>query len=345
MSDDLVLITTTVSVPHVLELYRSHGPDVHFIVAGDRKSPHEEIVAFLDGIGGSTYLPPMEQEKWKCSELIGWNCIQRRNIALLEALQAGAEVIVTIDDDNLPMSMDYFDRFRLALGNFKFAFYLKSAHLELTALDRWVDHGKLLLPPQRHRGIPVSDRGRFTVRYAFNRQVGVVTGAVFGDPDISAVDRMANAPHVHGPSALLEEGVTIDPNSWTVFNTQNTAFLRKFAPAMFCPPGVGRMDDIIASLVCQRVMREEGYAVHVGKPFVYQQRNSHNLVDDLRAEIDWYDKIDEFTEMLESVTLKTISVIDRVREIYNADQIQAYFSDRTIEAALAWCDDCEEVMK
>jgi hypothetical protein len=338
MPNDLVLITTTVSVPHVLELYRAHGPNVHFIVAGDRKSPHEDIVALLDRIGvPNTYLHPTAQEHWKCSELIGWNCIQRRNIALLEALKLGAARILTIDDDNLPLSMDYFYRWM-------HAFFPKGARLELTAIDRWVDHSRLLYPPQKHRGIPWAQSADFTVGYVLDCKVGVAIGAVFGDPDISAIDRMSKRPRVLGASPLFDEGVTINPNSWTVFNTQNTAFLRKFAPAMFCPPGVGRMDDIIASLVCQCVMREEGYAVHVGKPFVYQQRNAHNLVKDLRAEIDWYDKIDAFATMLDGIPFTATSVVDRVREIY-LDHAQELLPHAAIEAALAWCDDCEEAMK
>ena len=33
---------------------------------------------------------------------MGWNCIQRRNFAILEAYDRGAEIIALIDDDNIP---------------------------------------------------------------------------------------------------------------------------------------------------------------------------------------------------------------------------------------------------
>ena len=39
----------------------------------------------------------------KLSKLIGWNCIQRRNFAILEAYERGAEIIALIDDDNILM--------------------------------------------------------------------------------------------------------------------------------------------------------------------------------------------------------------------------------------------------
>ena len=32
-----------------------------------------------------------------------WNCIQRRNFGLLKAYELGAEIIATIDDDNIPL--------------------------------------------------------------------------------------------------------------------------------------------------------------------------------------------------------------------------------------------------
>ena len=46
-----------------------------------------------------------QERKWpKLSKLIGWNCIQRRNFAILEAIERGASQIALIDDDNIPLS-------------------------------------------------------------------------------------------------------------------------------------------------------------------------------------------------------------------------------------------------
>ena len=36
--------------------------------------------------------------------MIGWNCIQRRNFAIILAYKMGADIISTIDDDNIPLS-------------------------------------------------------------------------------------------------------------------------------------------------------------------------------------------------------------------------------------------------
>ena len=40
---DMTLITTTIYVPRVLELYRRLNPDVSIVVAGNRKTPHDDV--------------------------------------------------------------------------------------------------------------------------------------------------------------------------------------------------------------------------------------------------------------------------------------------------------------
>src|ERR1700684_3197168 len=98
------LITTTINVPHVLALYRKLGPDVRFFIAGDHKTP-DKAYQFVAELGDCYCILPDAQEDWKCSALIGWNTVQRRNIALLEAVKWGADLIITIDDDNIPLGI------------------------------------------------------------------------------------------------------------------------------------------------------------------------------------------------------------------------------------------------
>src|SRR5215472_7731840 len=104
------LITTTIHTPTVLGLYRravANGvaKDVQFFIAGDLKTPD-----LFDGPW--VYLSPeLQQASWKSSRVLPWNSITRRNMALLAALEWGAEIIVTIDDDNIPLDTDYFMHF------------------------------------------------------------------------------------------------------------------------------------------------------------------------------------------------------------------------------------------
>ncbi|GAI53134.1 unnamed protein product, partial [marine sediment metagenome] len=105
----LALITTTIGVPHVLSLYRELDKEAMFFIAGDRKTPHDEVRSLVSTLGNAVYYSDTDQEKlgYRSSELIGWNRIMRRNIALLEAIKYGADIIVTIDDDNIPLDRSY----------------------------------------------------------------------------------------------------------------------------------------------------------------------------------------------------------------------------------------------
>src|SRR5262245_60222898 len=107
---NIALITTTINVPRVLKHYRAIGPDVRFFVAGDIKTS-QAAYNLCDSIPDCIAGRPTSQDGWACSELIGWNSIQRRNVALLEAVRWGAEIIVSIDDDNIPTKRDYFWHF------------------------------------------------------------------------------------------------------------------------------------------------------------------------------------------------------------------------------------------
>ena len=341
------LITPTINVPKVLALYRKLGPDVAFFVAADEKTPLEAYTFCADIPNCEIYSPERQKELgYECSALIGWNCIQRRNVALLEAVKWGAETIVTIDDDNVAQACpymrvpSYFDYFAGPFGWSGSWFGMKAS-----SPSGWFDPGCLLVPPTKHRGFPIGIKSDPVFESVTDAKIGVAAGLCLGDPDIDAVTRIALNPTIHSVSELGRAGVVVDPKETkTVFNSQNTAFIRELAPAMFMMPGIGRYDDIYASLICQRVMREQGLYVHFGQPFVWQQRNQHNLCDDLRAEIDGMDGVQKFGEFLDACILPHQSVIENARHIYKAIGQLGFVPDESAVAALAFLDDMEKVL-
>lgn len=336
------LICTTINVPTVLNLYRAHDPDVRFFVAMDKKTPkaaHAFVNAMDNAVGvaeGSVY--------WKCSELIGWNTISRRNIALLEALKWGADVIVVIDDDNIPICRSD------APGYFYYFDQLFADEpincIQATSPTGWFDVGQLLDPVAPHRGFPYTRRSEAVFSPIVNGRVGVAAGICLGDPDIDATTRIVAGPRVHRVSELLRAGIVVDPRqTWTVFNSQNTALVRELAPAFFMVPQWGRYDDIFGSLVVQRLMRERAQVVHFGQPYVWQQRNSHDFLRDLRAEQFGAECILDFTTWLESFTFTGKEAV--------ADCMRIFFTNlpdwmpergKIQEMVLAFCDDAESVL-
>lgn len=339
----IALCTTTINVPHVLKLYRACDADVRMFVAHDTKTP-AEAYALVESVDGQI----STGAGYKCSELIGWSSIQRRNVAFLDALQWGADVIVSVDDDNAPTSTNYFEQITAPLRTTMFdgldVREKRFNGIAASGNNHWFDVGQLLVPKSPHRGYPRQIKHEPCYAGHNGIKVGVSAGICLGDPDIDATTRLALAPDVHQVSLLLEAGLTVAPDTWTVFNSQNTAVLREMIPAWGMWPFVGRMDDIYASLLVQRVMRERDMRVHFGKPFVWQSRNEHNLVKDLRGEIDGYENVARLADVLDHIPLLGKSVIDDCRIIWRVLNSVDYIPGRTVSAMSAWLDDCEAVI-
>ena len=335
------IVTTTIGVPKVLDLYTDvfAKGDVTVFVATDQKTD-TAAYEFCAANSRIICLPPSLQHNagYECSDLIGWNCIQRRNIATLEAIKSGASLIISIDDDNIPLTRAY-------KASMYSTFVFTFSGLQASSVTGGFDVGTLLRPQARHRGFPYHLASQVVFNPIAGAKVGVAAGICLGDPDVDATFRMEHRPEVHQVSEVLQAGVVVDPkDTMTVFNSQNTAFIRQVAPAMFMPPGIGRYDDIVASLVTQRVMQELGLVVHFGKPFVWQQRNAHDLLVDLKNEMWGMENIMKVHEILSEYYLAGgLGVIEWVRKLYR--QLDRVLPRISVEAALAWCNDCERVMR
>jgi hypothetical protein len=332
----LFLVLTTINVPTVLALYRKCSIHIDFIVAGDRKTPREAY-EFVLSMDKTSVCLPESGHKWKCSEAIGFDCLQRRNIGFLEALKAGAEAIVTIDDDNMPIATDYFDRYRSILQKL-------FNGIKVSGKDGWFDPGQFLVPPVVQRGFPIQVKHRPKFEPVVDARIGVASGLILGDSDMDAYTRIGKAPTVGDVAMLAQVGCVVDPNTYTIFNSQNSCVLREFVPAYFMMPGIGRYDDVYASLIVQRVMRERGYHVHLGQPLVLQERNEHNLITDLRAEIDGMENVERLADLLDSIILPARSVIEDTRIIYKALYHCDFLPTASVEAGLVWLEDCEAVL-
>lgn len=326
----IALCTTTIHVPYALEMMRRCDHDVMFFVAGDRKTPREAWEFCSRDVPGCVLIPA--ETEWKCSGVIGWNTLARRNIAFLEALKWGADVIYSWDNDNLPINTLHFDYIR----NHERPF----TGIKVTGTGGWFDPGTLLIPPTRHRGFPHDKPPSKIASPVVGAKVGVAAGLVIGDPDVGATTRLEHRPDVGGVHILGSTGVVVDPGTWTVFNSQNTAVIRELIPAWFMMPGVGRHDDIYASLIVQRVARERGYHAHFGPPFTYQQRNEHSLVADLRAEIDGMENVQEMAKVLDRLVLPG-PLLEDVHIIYSALGRAGLIPEQAVAAATAWLNDCE----
>lgn len=339
----VILVTTTINIPTVLARYRSTSASLPMIIIGDKKSPDTETREWVKKLGNATYLGPTDQEKlgYRSSSLIGWNSIQRRNIGFLEALKHGADIIISVDDDNIPITDHYVDDFLTVLTK-------PYSGLAISSPTGWVNIGDFLRPKIFHRGFPYTQRHKdlqYALRPISEGKIGVAAGLWLGDPDIDAMERITNKPMVYEATDIAQEGVAIHIDSMSPFNSQNTAFIRELAPLFMMLTGVGRYDDIWSSYIMQRIMKTTGHLVHFGKPFVWQERNPQNLWKNLRDELYGMEFTPQFVQdLFDSAIPHDASVIEKLSSLYQALRSKPYLPTVIFDVADAWISDVKNVL-
>lgn len=338
----IALVTTTITPPTILAAYRALDASVTIIVAGDAVDDATEraIVACCESVN-ARYLSYDEQADtgYRIHSLIGPRSLQRRNFATLAALKDGADVIVSIDTDNAPVG-DFF-------GEIQRGFDTTNVRASVISRSEWWDPGALAIPPFVTRGLPVE--ARTTGTRGFAGQVAALQGMVSGDPDTSALERLASAPTpivVEGFAECLRHGLVLDPRTtWSVLNTQATAWRHYYAPVIGLSPGIGRFDDIVSGWLVQRIAMEYGAMISYGPPFVHQERFAHDLLDDLEAELWGMRWGQRFCDDLKSVKLAScLSIHDMMKEIAAAMRDWDYLPSIVPEFYTAWLAALERVL-
>ena len=269
------IVTTTINEPtfatrKFAEIAKRDGWT--FVVVGDKKTPRYHYQEELDCV----YLCSKEQPDMypELSDTIGWNSIQRRNIGLLYAYEQGADVIATVDDDNIPY--DDWGK-NLLVGQTVDCDLYETKDIVFDPLS------VTNTPEIWHRGYPIEllqRRHKVEYKGKTKRKVLVQADLWDGDPDIDAMARLTMKPIVKYDIEKPYCSNRISP-----FNSQNTFLAREVIPYYAVLPHVGRMDDIWGSYILQHYFPE---SVVYNKASVYQDRNVQDLITNLEKEIIGY---------------------------------------------------------
>jgi hypothetical protein len=310
------LVTTTINIPTLLTSYAHNArryahQDLELIVIGDRKSPHEtaDFCRSLEQYYPVSYLDIPAQEEYLRPYPDLWNhlrfdSIQRRNIGMLLAWERGCDVVITIDDDNFVMGQDFVGLHSIVGKTVGLpAFSSTSGFFNVCSVLE-TDHGVEFY----HRGFPQSQRwqekSQFMSSSPAERKVAVNAGFWLDNPDIDALTRMERQIVVRGFNQKWPgRNFTLQPGTWSPFNSQNTALMRDVIPAYFLSPWNGRYDDIWASYVVNRIAEHLGHAISFGEPVVRQERNPHDLWKDLDVERNGMIMTDSFCAALREIPL------------------------------------------
>tara|TARA_E500000178_G_C17024071_1_gene757052 strand:+ start:2524 stop:3444 length:921 start_codon:yes stop_codon:yes gene_type:complete len=265
------IISTTINAPTKAIQKFDNLKDWNLIVSGDLKTPSN--YKLKNGI----YLSPKDQEKIskKLSDLIGWNCIQRRNFAMILAYMKGADIIATIDDDNIPLAN--WNKNLIIDRKIKVDKYFTNE--EVFDPISVTNHKDLW-----HRGFPLQilkNKNKNKKQKKINSNFDIQADFWNGDPDIDAICRMEHAPECKFKTSTFP----FTSNKPSPFNSQNTYLKRRVIKHYFLFPHIGRMDDIWASYYVEA----KGFKVLYNKPSVYQQRNIHDLTKDMKKEYIGYE--------------------------------------------------------
>jgi hypothetical protein len=298
------IVTTTINPPTLATIKYSRKEDWTLIVVGDTKTPHYDYENL-----NCIYLSPEYQEKTypELSETIGWKSIQRRNIGFVEAYNRGADIVATVDDDNIPY--DDWGTNVVVGETVEIDFY----NTDLGVFDPLsvTEHNQVW-----HRGFPIDlvpYRSRVSYGGKLKRRVLVQADLWDGDPDIDAMARLSIRPivkfdKIQGPYGSL----SISP-----FNSQNTFLAREVIPYYSVFPHVGRMDDIWGGYVLQHYFPK---SVVYNKASVYQDRNVQDLVTNLEKEIIGYryttDLIRSLSEWESIVPKETVAYWNAYRRCF-----------------------------
>lgn len=313
-SDDgrqVALVTTTIHVPRFLadvlenaERY-GHGDNLSVIVVADRKTP-DEVGRYLTQLDARfaakiNYLDMTAQKellrRWPSFDLfLRFDCIQRRNIAFLQAAIDRAEVIITVDDDNF-VTDDDFIGYHLMVGQ----------TVELPVLRHssgwWNVCERLVAEPKRrffHRGFPKSaqDWNAADCEVEHSEVRIIANGGLWlGAPDVDATAHIEEPINVVGMKPIDgHRTCALGPGTWCPLNTQNTSFDASVLPALYLPVmhdwlrgyRVTRMDDIWMSYFLRAIADGRNELVAYGAPLVRQERNPHSMLTDLSRELGGY---------------------------------------------------------
>lgn len=277
------IVTTTIHPVSKATRLFCQKKDWQIIIVGDVKTPHEAYEELEKKNKNVRYLSPEKQEKQykKLSDSIGWKSIQRRNIGFVYAYHEGADIIASVDDDNIP-----------------YAHWGQNVFLNKTIDVDCYTSGNTVFDPLSvtksnylwHRGYPIQlldSKQNIKLIGKVKRKVLIQADLWEGDPDIDAIARLTYKPMV----TYKEIKKPYCSKQISPFNSQNTFFAREVLPYYAVLPFVGRMDDIWGGYILQHYF---SHSLIYNVATVYQDRNKQDLVTNLEKEIIGYRNSLEF---------------------------------------------------
>jgi hypothetical protein len=299
----VAIVLTTINDAKLLDVYyenlSNHGrlEETCAIVIPDRKTPSAAFARCRDLAkkGLRVNCPSLEEQEeflrrvGFSPELVPYDSDNRRNVGYLMALESGADLVISIDDDNYCSEEDFVGAHAVACG-------LEVEAEVVEAASRWFNACTLLsLDPERTvypRGFPyfVRQDGGSLERRRARVTVRINAGLWLEEPDLDALTWLVAPTRAHafrGPSVVLSA------DTWAPVNTQNTGLHRNVIPSYYYVRmgyelgglTIDRYGDIFSGYFSQACAKHLGHGVRFGTPVAVHRRNAHDYLRDTAGEL------------------------------------------------------------
>ncbi len=286
------IVITTISNPNkcLKSIAKNIGKKNKLIIIGDKKSPKKFKLK------NSNYFSILHQNNFgfKINKLLSYNHYSRKNIGYLIAFKNNFEFIYETDDDNLPYKEFYNKR------NLKIYCYKTE---KKTFVNIYKYYSNQIIWP---RGFPLKFI-KEKVKSISKLKKNLVTSPIQqfladGEPDVDAIFRLLFPSKDFKKS---KNSFYLPKHSYCPFNSQNTIWHKSVFSLMYLPSTCSfRLTDIYRSYVAQRILHECKMNLSFHPATVKQIRNSHDLIDDFKNEVDGYIRIDKLVNGLKRLKLK-----------------------------------------
>jgi hypothetical protein len=283
------VITTINDVNDVMKKWSNrvsgYGP---LVVVADKKTPDPYKLDRAKVLSHDS----SEYREFTTAGRVPHNNYARKNLGYLWAMKDGAQCIYETDDDNAPL-----DGWALRPHS------VPHTQLRGPKVPAWFNTYSFLRENAWPRGFPLElvKKNNYFTPNKVTAKCSIQQGMIRGDSDVDAIYRMT-----HGGDLEFKDTVSFSLNGlWSPFNSQSTWWWPSAYALMYLPSTCSmRVTDIWRSFVAQRCLREIGESVLYHSPAeVVQERNKHNLLDDLKQEVPLYTSGVQISTLLDSLKL------------------------------------------
>jgi hypothetical protein len=297
-------VITSINPPTTGVLKLARLSSTKIIVIGDVKSPEN-----YSGMNCVFYsVEDQSKMSYRIAKKLPRNHYSRKMLGYLVAANAGAKVIFDTDDDNIP-----YDDFDLDPDFSRRS--MPASEKDLGFINIYRKFSQEEIWP---RGLPLRYWSKINESIDIRSEEvipGVIQGLADQHPDVDAIHRLL---HASTTNFNRRDDIGLLSGTWSPFNSQSTFFRREIFPLLYLPTTVSfRYTDILRSYVATPILWKLGYNVVFTKPFVYQERNIHDLMTDFAEEVPMYLTADIACSIAEKATTQGSDIYDMIFQVYS----------------------------